>query len=177
MEPSEVAWRDTMRPVRFYGFDARLLALLTIWLFLPGWWTTVAVVLAMAAFRTAEAAATASGRARRAACNKREAAMRAPCRSAAAVRGFWLMRAVLVLLLLAAADPAAAAFRYIPPGSSGPDTLTGETAVSGQPVTDAAPEQTGPVVTAPDIWRVHPGRHCAKCSRAGAPGPASPSCS
>ena len=55
MEPSEVAWRDTMRPVRFYGFDARLLALLAVWLFLPGWWTTAAVVLAMAVFRTAEA--------------------------------------------------------------------------------------------------------------------------
>ena len=61
------------------------------------------------------------------------------------------------LLLLAAADPAAAAFRYIPPGSSGPDTLPGEPAVSGQPVIDAAPEQTGPGAAAPDIWRVHPG--------------------
>ena len=88
------------------------------------------------------------------------------------------MRAVLVLLLLAAADPAAAAFRYIPPGSSGPDTLPGEPAVSGQPVIDAAPEQTGPVVTAPG-YLARPFRRdsCAKCCRAGAPGPASQSCS
>ena len=55
MDASEAAWRDTMRPVRFYGFDARLLGLLTLWLFMPGWWTTAAVVLAMAAFRAAEA--------------------------------------------------------------------------------------------------------------------------
>ena len=38
MDPSEVPWRDTMRPVRFYMIDARLLVLLTVWLFLarPG---------------------------------------------------------------------------------------------------------------------------------------------
>ena len=67
------------------------------------------------------------------------------------------MRPVLVLLLLAAADPAAAAFRYIPPGSSGPDTLPGEPAVSGQPTNDPASEEIGPGVIAADIWRVHPG--------------------
>ena len=48
-------WRDTMRPVRFYLIDARLLVLLTIWLFLPTWWTTAAVILAVAALRVAEA--------------------------------------------------------------------------------------------------------------------------
>ena len=61
MDPSEVpgsspvAWRDSMRPVRFYGFDARLLILLAPWLFLPTWWTTAAVVAAMLACRAAEA--------------------------------------------------------------------------------------------------------------------------
>ncbi|MDE0538112.1 MAG: IcmT/TraK family protein [Rhodospirillales bacterium] len=54
MGPSEVAWRDTMRPVRFYMIDARLLALLTVWLFVPNWWTTAAVLSAIAAFRVAE---------------------------------------------------------------------------------------------------------------------------
>ena len=48
-------WRDSMRPVRFYTFDARLLALMVLWLFVPGWWTTAAVVLAVAALRVAEA--------------------------------------------------------------------------------------------------------------------------
>ena len=44
-----------MRPVRFYFIDARLLALLIVWLFVPAWWTTAAVVLAVAALRIAEA--------------------------------------------------------------------------------------------------------------------------
>ena len=35
MEPSEGPWRNTMRPVRFYMIDARLLVLLTVWLFVP----------------------------------------------------------------------------------------------------------------------------------------------
>ena len=48
-------WRDSMRPVRFYTFDARLLALVVLWLFVPAWWTTAAVVLAVAALRVAEA--------------------------------------------------------------------------------------------------------------------------
>ena len=44
-----------MRPVRFYFIDARLLALLIVWLFVPAWWTTAAVVLSVAALRIAEA--------------------------------------------------------------------------------------------------------------------------
>ncbi len=48
-------WRDTMRPVRFYFIDARLLVLLTVWLFVPAWWTTAAVLIAAAALRVAEA--------------------------------------------------------------------------------------------------------------------------
>ena len=48
-------WRDTMRPVRFYMIDARLLVLLVLWLFVPTWWTTGAAVLAVAALRVAEA--------------------------------------------------------------------------------------------------------------------------
>ena len=48
-------WRDSMRPVRFYFIDARLLALLIVWLFVPAWWTTAAVVLSVAALRIAEA--------------------------------------------------------------------------------------------------------------------------
>ena len=48
-------WRDSMRPVRFYLIDARLLVLLVLWLFVPTWWTTAAVVLAVAALRVAEA--------------------------------------------------------------------------------------------------------------------------
>ena len=50
-----MAWRDSMRPVRFYVFDARLLILAVPWLFLPTWWTTAAVVAAMLACRAAEA--------------------------------------------------------------------------------------------------------------------------
>ncbi len=48
-------WRDSMRPVRFYVFDARLLILAVPWLFLPTWWTTALVVAAMLACRAAEA--------------------------------------------------------------------------------------------------------------------------
>lgn len=60
MEPSEAAgrgvpaWRDTMRPVRFYVFDARLLLLAAPWLFMPTWWTTAAVLAAALACRGAE---------------------------------------------------------------------------------------------------------------------------
>ncbi len=50
-----VPWRDTMRPVRFYVIDARLLVLLTVWLFVPAWWTTAAVLIAGTALRVAEA--------------------------------------------------------------------------------------------------------------------------
>ena len=52
---SAVAWRDSMRPVRFYVFDARLLILALPWLFLPNWWTTAVVAAAMLACRAAEA--------------------------------------------------------------------------------------------------------------------------
>ena len=55
MEPAQAPWRDTMRPVRFYLIDARLLVLLVLWLFVPTWWTTAAVVLAVTALRVAEA--------------------------------------------------------------------------------------------------------------------------
>ncbi len=53
-ETRAVSWRDSMRPVRVYGFDSRLLMLLTIWLFVPAWWTTALLVCAIAAFRIAE---------------------------------------------------------------------------------------------------------------------------
>lgn len=49
-----VAWRDSMRPVRVYGLDARLLMLVVVWLFLPEWWTTALLLCAVAAFRIAE---------------------------------------------------------------------------------------------------------------------------
>ena len=55
LDPGQVAWRDTMRPVRFYLFDARLLLLAAPWLFLPDWWTTAAVLAAALACRAAEA--------------------------------------------------------------------------------------------------------------------------
>ena len=55
MDPSEVAWRDSMRPVRFYVFDARLLLLAGPWLFLPEWWTTGIVAAAALACRAVEA--------------------------------------------------------------------------------------------------------------------------
>ncbi len=54
-DPTQVAWRDTMRPVRFYVFDARLLLLAAPWLFVPTWWTTAAVLAAALACRAAEA--------------------------------------------------------------------------------------------------------------------------
>ena len=52
---SPVAWRDSMRPVRAWVFDARLLILALPWLFLPTWWTTALVAAAMLACRAAEA--------------------------------------------------------------------------------------------------------------------------
>ena len=55
MDGYRAPWRDTMRPVRFYFMDARLLTLLVLWLFVPAWWTTAAVVLAVAILRIAEA--------------------------------------------------------------------------------------------------------------------------
>ena len=50
-----MAWRDSMRPVRAWVFDARLLILALPWLFLPTWWTTAIVAAAMLACRAAEA--------------------------------------------------------------------------------------------------------------------------
>ena len=55
MDAPNAPWRDTMRPVRFYAVDARLLVLLALWLFVPTWWTTAAVILTAVAFRIAEA--------------------------------------------------------------------------------------------------------------------------
>ena len=55
MEPAPEPWRDTMRPVRFYLIDARLLVLLVLWLFVPAWWTTAAAALGIGALRVAEA--------------------------------------------------------------------------------------------------------------------------
>ena len=55
MDGRQAPWRDTMRPVRFYVMDARLLAPLALWLFVPAWWTTAALALALAALRIAEA--------------------------------------------------------------------------------------------------------------------------
>ena len=49
-----VPWRDTMRPVRVYGFDARLLLLAAVWLFFPTWWTTALLAAAFLALRIAE---------------------------------------------------------------------------------------------------------------------------
>ena len=48
------AWRDTARPVRLYGFDARLVLFLTVWVFFPGWWTSALVAAAVFGFWTAE---------------------------------------------------------------------------------------------------------------------------
>ena len=55
MEPATAPWRDSMRPVRFYAIDARLLVPMALWLFAPTWWTTATVVLTAVAFRVAEA--------------------------------------------------------------------------------------------------------------------------
>ena len=77
---SLVAWRDSMRPVRFYVFDARLLILAVPWLFLPTWWTTAVVAAAMLAFRAAEARGyrfRAAVRALRALCAGRRRALHA----------------------------------------------------------------------------------------------------
>ena len=77
---SPVAWRDSMRPVRFYVFDARLLLLAVPWLFLPTWWTTAAVAGAMLACRAAEARGyrfRAAVRALRAFCAGRRRALHA----------------------------------------------------------------------------------------------------
>ena len=54
MEAPNAPWRDTMRSVRFYTIDARLLIPMTLWLFVPAWWTTAAVVLTAAASASRE---------------------------------------------------------------------------------------------------------------------------
>ena len=51
----QIAWRDTQRGVRVYFFDARLLLLFVPWVFVPGLWSTAAVLLAAAALWLAEA--------------------------------------------------------------------------------------------------------------------------
>ncbi len=55
IDPATITWRDTMRPVRLYWIDARLLVLLVLWIFVPAWWTTALAATAMIAFRLAEA--------------------------------------------------------------------------------------------------------------------------
>lgn len=55
IDPRTIAWRDTMRPVRLYWLDARLLVLLVLWIFVPAWWTTALAAAGMIAFRLAEA--------------------------------------------------------------------------------------------------------------------------
>ena len=52
--PAPPAWRDTARPVRFYGFDARLVVFLSAWVFFPGWWTSALVGVAVLGFWAAE---------------------------------------------------------------------------------------------------------------------------
>ena len=47
-------WRDTMRPVRIYGFDARVLAVAGLWVLWPGWWTSALLVAGVIGFRIAE---------------------------------------------------------------------------------------------------------------------------
>lgn len=51
----EARWRDTMRPVRIYAFDARLIGVVGIWVLWPSWWTSAALVGAVAGLRVAEA--------------------------------------------------------------------------------------------------------------------------
>ncbi len=51
----EIRWRDTMRPVRIYAFDARLLLLLGFWVLWPAWSTTALLVGAIVGLRIAEA--------------------------------------------------------------------------------------------------------------------------
>ena len=55
MDGREVVWRDSARPVRVLGLDARLLALGLVWLIWPSWPTTGLVLVGFAGFRIAEA--------------------------------------------------------------------------------------------------------------------------
>ena len=140
-------WRDSMRPVRFYPIDARLLVLVVLWLFLPSWWTTAAVVLAVAALRVAEArgyrlhAALRAVRAPR--CRKAPRAAR-PAR--AALRGFrvsmWVAGAAA--LALAAVVPAAQSdFLYVPPEGPAPSAIKADTSAGPGQVSEAAAHESG----------------------------------
>ncbi len=51
----ELKWRDTMRPVRIYMFDARVLLALGLWVLWPSWWTTGVLAGAAVGLRIAEA--------------------------------------------------------------------------------------------------------------------------
>ena len=114
MDPSEVPWRDTMRPVRFYMIDARLLVLLTVWLFVPAWWTTAAVLLAIAAFRIAEARGYRfRARAPGAPHRKRWPPPRPSRGAVAALCGFWLMAGSALMPSAASAE-----FRYVAPSAA-----------------------------------------------------------
>ena len=55
MDEQEVVWRDSARPVRVLGLDARLLAIGLVWVLWPSWLTTALVLVAFMAFRIAEA--------------------------------------------------------------------------------------------------------------------------
>ena len=55
MEKEGLSWRDSARPARVFGLDARLIVMCLLWFVWPSWWTTGALVLAFAGFRIAEA--------------------------------------------------------------------------------------------------------------------------
>ena len=55
MEHAEATWRDSSRPVRVGLFDARLLVLLVVWIFVPSLTTTALLLVAAVLFRAAEA--------------------------------------------------------------------------------------------------------------------------
>ena len=69
--------------------------------------------------------------------------------------------AALAGLLLAAIDPASAAFRYVAPETPEPGEAqasapgAAEPVAVGEPVGDAAPGEPGD--HGPEVWRVHPG--------------------
>ena len=69
------------------------------------------------------------------------------------------MRAIaasaLAGLLLAAIDPASAAFRYVAPETPQPGETQASGPGAGEPAIVAAPGERGD--PGPDVWRVHPG--------------------
>ena len=73
------------------------------------------------------------------------------------------MGVVLPALLLAAADPAAAAFRYIPPGrdttveTRGAGPGDAEHVIVEDPNNGNSSKESGPGDAGPEVWRVHPG--------------------